>query len=1026
MASNLKFFNIPALASAALLSAAVVFPFLPSLHIKPDAFALEASLTSTKAGNVQVFWDRGDGYSERESSFQAIGKNGPPTLIRLRIPFGVYRSLRFDPIDSDGTVVIQSVRIVDNRGRTIRSIDLDSFQSLNQIQALKLAKEGLEIDVVPGGNDPQLRLLFRPPLFLYNSVLSVGAELIPRAALVFTALAAILWTLERAESLRRTTEKVVSTIRNRPLLAIAVVSAIAVVASAYPVVFDGKSYVAPNNGDVQLLYDGIPTLPRYDASPATDVKGSDVGAMLWSHIPYSAVERRALLRDLEWPLWNRYNSCGAPLLGQGQTMFGDPIQLIVIAAGAAAWSWDFKLLFEKWLLAVGLGILVMELTQKAPAAALVSLAAPFFGFFVYRINHPAFFSFCFAPWPLLFWVKVSGARSMRSAAGWAAMLLLANFSLMNSGTVKEAYMLLLMMNFSGLCILLSSHRPWIGRLKRLALVAWAFALLSMISAPVWITFLETLRDSYTSYDVPSAFQIQPSLILGAFDEALYRPLTFDEYVFNPSANFLILAGVLYYLATIRAQVSNRPALVLAATSLVPLALAFGLVPSSWIIEIPLLRNVAHIDNCFTCALILLWSVVAGVGFSTAASRLGTREGRSDLAISGLLLFSGVFLYMGFGQAAHRITFLDEPVVSPIGPGQALPISPFVRCYLASLLIALIGMGCLARRCLVSGTLTCGTAIGLALCTWTLLWRQGLQPPSAAFLDYTVHPGPRPDFQIDSPAIDRMREGQLDGPSRGIGIKGSFDPGWTAFYGMEGITGPDALMNPFYRELMGTSPVPRVWDWRVYLTRDGVAAARPFLDFLNVRYYFSASAEGPLGSGLSLDGHYDLETYESPTVWPRAFYTNRVAVYKKPADLVQLVLKGDGRPFAAIQYGDQEGSVPGGEADQLGDRAVVPASGYALTEGTTSFTFHATGPGIGVLSEAYWPGYSHAEVDGVPARVLRINHAFQGIVFEKAGDYAVKFSYRPRWFGLSESLAAAGLAMLALSLLVVRRSDDRGI
>jgi hypothetical protein len=378
--------------------------------------------------------------------------------------------------------------------------------------------------------------------------------------------------------------------------------------------------------------------------------------------------------------------------------------------------------------------------------------------------------------------------------------------------------------------------------------------------------------------------------------------------------------------------------------------------------------------------------------------------------------------MAFGQAAHRSLFTAEPVFSALGPGKTIPMSLFVGCYLASLLIAIAAMGCLARRCLRTGTLTCASGLGLMLCTWTLLWRQGLQPQSAAFADYTVHPGPRPDFHITSQAIDRMREGQSSGPSRGIGIRGSFDPGWTAVYGLEGVTGPDALINPYYRELTGLSPVPRVWDWRLYLTRDAVPVARPFLDFLNVRFYFSAPVEGPLGSGLSLDGHYDLDTYESPTAWPRAFYTNRVAAYENPADLVRLVLKGDGRPFAAVQNGESGGGLPAETSGRIDDRVVVPASGYALTERSTSFSIHAPGPGVVVLSEAYLPGYSHAEVDGSAAEVVRLNHAFQGIVVDKAGDYAVKFSYGPRLFGLSESLAAIGLGLLAFSLIAARRSD----
>jgi hypothetical protein len=113
-------------------------------------------------------------------------------------------------------------------------------------------------------------------------------------------------------------------------------------------------------------------------------------------------------------------------------------------------------------------------------------------------------------------------------------------------------------------------------------------------------------------------------------------------------------------------------------------------------------------------------------------------------------------------------------------------------------------------------------------------------------------------------------------------------------------------------------------------------------------------------------------------------------------------------------------LPAEISSRIDGRVVIPASGYALTERTTSFSIHASGPGVVVLSEAYWPGYSHAEVDGATARVVRLNHAFQGIVIDKAGDYAVKFSYRPRWFGISESLAAIGLALLAFSLIAARR------
>jgi len=101
------------------------------------------------------------------------------------------------------------------------------------------------------------------------------------------------------------------------------------------VVFCGRSCVSPNNGTV-LLYDVAPTIPGVTDLRQENVKGADIGAMMWQHLPYTVVESRALAQDRELPLWNRYNSCGLPLLGQGQSMFGDPLHVPALLAGGAA------------------------------------------------------------------------------------------------------------------------------------------------------------------------------------------------------------------------------------------------------------------------------------------------------------------------------------------------------------------------------------------------------------------------------------------------------------------------------------------------------------------------------------------------------------------------------------------------------------------------------------------------------------------------------------------------------------------
>jgi len=53
----------------------------------------------------------------------------------------------------------------------------------------------------------------------------------------------------------------------------------------------------------------------------------------------------------------------------------------------------------------------------------------------------------------------------------------------------------------------------------LAIASGAGVLFLLISSPIWLTFLDTLSRSYSTYDAPQAFQIEPGMLAGLFDEA---------------------------------------------------------------------------------------------------------------------------------------------------------------------------------------------------------------------------------------------------------------------------------------------------------------------------------------------------------------------------------------------------------------------------------------------------------------------------------------------------------------------------
>src|SRR5947207_920906 len=293
-------------------------------------------------------------------------------------------------------------------------------------------------------------------------------------------------------------------------------------------------------------------------------------------------------------------------------MFGDPLHFLVLLARGAAGAWDLKYLLAKFLFAASLGFCVLHLTKHVPAAVIIALSAPFIGFYSYRYSHPAFFSISYAPVIILCWLKLIDRPHGRASAPWLAMIVLANWAVMNSGTVKEAYILLLAMNFCGALTLLLSSGV-VDKMVKLRQAVFVLFLFVLIATPVWLTFLNTLKSSWTIYDTGGVFQLQPSLFIGLFDDIFYQQFNVDENHLNPSANFLILVAVLWFCFSPRRADDRRVSWGLAITALLALSFVFGVVPGRLILLIPFLNRIYHIDNTFSCVAIICLTLFAGFG-----------------------------------------------------------------------------------------------------------------------------------------------------------------------------------------------------------------------------------------------------------------------------------------------------------------------------------------------------------------------------------------------------------------------------
>jgi hypothetical protein len=531
---------------------------------------------------------------------------------------------------------------------------------------------------------------------------------------------------------------------------------------------------------------------------------------------------------------------------------------------------------------------------------------------------------------------------------------------------------------------------------------WANVLFVLLSAPAWLLFLDALRHSVTIYDAPHAYQIQPGLLIAFFDSIFSQDFTRQENLTHPSLNFLLLIGVLWALWARR----GHGALLTASAGAA--ALVFGIVPPAWIVQLPFLGRIEHIYNVFGCVLLVLLLPVAAQGFAACLEQQEPDRWKATwwkvmLGVVGLLV-----IYLGFTQALPAAPFVSYRIDPPLH-------SRFYAAYAPCLLLAALALPWALRWSQQRRAFGWGLAV---VCLVVLHFRSGMFVESKLD-DYVMNPRTGVDLVAHSPAVDEVRAA-LREPARVSGFDATLSPGYQALLGLEGIAGPDALHNPYYTELADAAGLQTTWGWRLMVQEETLAKLRPMYDAMNLRFYLRET-EGPTPQlpGLALSGKHDLEIYESKTVWPRAFFTDRVATYRTPQEFGQMVAQGDGRPFAAVQ--GRPSTVF--ETEIRPARVVAAARDYRLTNNTTEFTVHTSGPGMVVLAETYEEGNFEVTVDGRPAECLRVNHAFKGVKVDRAGDLRIRFTYWPRLLKPALLLALAGLllALGTVALLWRRRA-----
>ena len=293
-----------------------------------------------------------------------------------------------------------------------------------------------------------------------------------------------------------------------PMGLVLVGALLALCLSSYPIIFFGKSYVSPGYGP-QMIYDQLPYVPGYLSTDKENLS-ADAGAMPWQNLPYSRVQHEAVFEHGEFPLWNRYNSAGLPLFGQGQSQFLDPLHWIAVAGEGNSWAWDLKFLLSKLVFLVGIGACVLLMTGNKVATIAVTISAAFIGFFYFRFNHPVFFNLTYAPWVFYFYLQLVRTIELgqrRWSHKWPALPLVGIFvaSVLHlfAGTPKEGIILFGGLHFAGLTGVIVVSRGLKALLSNIGVLIMLWISIALATAPHWLIFLDTLSKVSTIYNTPN-------------------------------------------------------------------------------------------------------------------------------------------------------------------------------------------------------------------------------------------------------------------------------------------------------------------------------------------------------------------------------------------------------------------------------------------------------------------------------------------------------------------------------------------
>ena len=775
-------------------------------------------------------------------------------------------------------------------------------------------------------------------------------------------------------------------LRQRPLLAAALLYALLAIAFVAPALVPGKTLSASD-----YLWS---VAPWAESRPAdVDAFGSNFD-MLDQAFQFQPGWQFALRHLPDIPLWNPHIMGGHTFIGNFQSALFSPFTVPAYVLGlwdSLAWMAALKL----FVAAFGMFLLGRALGMRFAGALLAGTIYGFGFYFVAWLGWPTASVWAWVPWLFLLADMVVRRPGPGPVAGLAVVTA---FQFFGGHPESSFHVMFATLVFFAL-------RAWQLRAGRRSVIAFACALGlgAALAAVTILPFVEAVleSDELTDRTGIAPDKVSAKFLLGALLPDYWGRPT-EEPILAFVNNRAFYAGALSLMLAAAALIlrPTRERIVIAAAGFVALAVVVGIPPIHQIVNALPVFTTTH-NARLGIFYLLAVALLAGFGLDELTSRVpDARRRRPLLWLCGTLLaLPLVWLAVGTPGPSDVWPAIETAWLF-VSPPNDLEV---IR--LASLILWLTFAGAafalLAGR--LRGRIAPGVFATLAVALVVLdLFRIGVGLNPAIDEDDARQPV--------TGAIDYLQSRR---PARFVGASQPqqqgllpIEPNVAMRYGLYDARGYDFPLEGRYS---------RLWEEHVSAEEGIVPATRlaPIdaeslraLSLLGVADVLAAPEDPPLrqpGLRLAYDGP-DARVYENRDALPRAFVVGATQLAQSDDEALEAVMdpQVDLRRIAVV-----EEPIGGLTPDTRGGRAQITAYEPDRVE----VEAEAPGDALLVLGDVYYPGWK-ASVDGEDVPIERVDYLLRGVRIGP-GTHDVEFRYEPASWRIGWVLSLLALVIVAV-------------